>query len=87
MPSKPVRVYLDHCPLCVGRVGYAAFDRRHASALTHGSKFALQLGSNRYALSIFMSDVTHRDSNVVCIETKRQGEDKPGLRAARSLEL
>jgi hypothetical protein len=34
IPPKPVRVYFDRCPLCGGRVGYAALNRRHASALT-----------------------------------------------------
>jgi hypothetical protein len=50
------------------------------------SKFALQLGSKPYALSIFISDAARRDSKVVCIETKRQDEDKPEPRAAQSLE-
>jgi hypothetical protein len=53
-----------------------------ATSDRHRSKFALQLGCKPYALSIFMSDATRRDSKVVCIEKKRQGEDKPESRSA-----
>jgi hypothetical protein len=30
---KPVRLYFERCPLCGGRIGYAAFRRRNASAI------------------------------------------------------
>jgi len=53
----------------------------------HGSKLALQLGCKPYALSIFIPEATHRDSKVICIETKRQCEDKPESRSAASASV
>ena len=48
----------------------------------HGSKFALQLGSRPYALSIFVPHAKCPDSKVICIDTKRQWGDKPESRSA-----